>query len=283
MGSDSLSINRRDAMLILSAGALAARAAAAGDDALLHFTALDHVEISVPDSAKSAAFYARIFGGPIWKNNKTPRRYVKLGPCYIAIEQGREPFGVDHFSVAIEGYRIADIHSYLDQRGIGYKDYPSGKDLNVTDPDGIHVQLSADNTWSQLAGSTASPESGEAGAHEPGAQSIFRPTGLDHILLNVSDPEKSAAFYEKIFGAVTRRNNNRTWFQAGRSRIGLLQVPAGQRPGVNHFCVSDVSFDYDAATKNLQASGAHPEKPEAAGAPEFRDLDGLLIQVMTPK
>ena len=278
MGSDSLSINRRDAMLILSAGALATRAAAATADASLHFTALDHIEISVPDSAKSAAFYARIFGGPTWKNDKTLRRYVKLGPCYIAIEQGREPFGVDHFSVGIEGYRIADIHSYLDRRGIGYKDYPSGKDLNVTDPDGIHVQLSADDTWSQLAGGTASPESGEAAA-----QAIFRPTGLDHILLNVSDPGKSAAFYEKIFGAVTRRNNNRTWFQAGRSRIGLLQAAAGRRPGVNHFCVSASSFDYDAATKNLQASGAHPEKPEAAGAPEFRDLDGLLVQVMTPQ
>jgi catechol 2,3-dioxygenase-like lactoylglutathione lyase family enzyme len=98
--------------------------------------------------------------------------------------------------------------------------------------------------------------------------------------LNVSDPEKSTAFYEKIFGAVTRRNNNRIWFQAGRSRIGLLQVPAGQKPGVNHFCVSAAAFDYDAAAKMLQASGAHLEKPEVAGAPEFRDLDGLLVQVM---
>jgi catechol 2,3-dioxygenase-like lactoylglutathione lyase family enzyme len=278
MRADSHSINRRKAICVLGAGVLAARATEAASDAPLHFTALDHVEISVPDAAKSAAFYARVFGGPIWKNNKSPRRYVKAGPCYIAIEQGREPLGVDHFSAGIEGYRIADIHNYLDQRGIGYKDYPSGKDLNVTDPDGIHVQLSAVNTWNQLAGGTASPEAGE-----DGPPPIFSPTGLDHILLNVSDPEKSAAFYEKIFGPVTRRNNSRLWFQAGKSRIGLLQVPAGQRPGVNHFCVSAASFDYDAATKKLQASGAHLEKPEVAGAPEFRDLDGLLVQVMTPQ
>jgi catechol 2,3-dioxygenase-like lactoylglutathione lyase family enzyme len=266
-------INRREAVRILGAGTIAAVATAANSP--LNFTALDHVEISEPDSAKSSAFYARIFGGPIWKNNKTQRRYVKLGPCYIAIEQGREPFGVDHFSAGIEGFRIADIHTYLEQRNIAYRDYPSGKDLNVTDPDGIHVQLSADNTWSQLQGGTASPETGDAGP-----QPIFRATGLDHILLNVSDPEKSTAFYEKIFGAVTRRNNNRIWFQAGRSRIGLLQVPAGQKPGVNHFCVSAAAFDYDAAAKMLQASGAHLEKPEVAGAPEFRDLDGLLVQVM---
>jgi catechol 2,3-dioxygenase-like lactoylglutathione lyase family enzyme len=265
-------INRREAIAILGASALTAA------DAPLHFTALDHVEVSEPGSAKSAVLYARIFGGPIWKNNKTQRRYVKLGPCYIVIEQGREPFGVDHFSAGIEGYRIADIHSFLEQRGIAYRDYPSGKDLNVTDPDGIHVQLSADNTWKDLATNTASPEPGEVVAPP-----IFKPTGLDHILLNVSDPEKSTAFYEKIFGAVTQRNNNRIWFQAGKSRIGLLQVPAGQKPGVNHFCVAAAAFDYEAATKMLQTTGAHVEKPEVASAPEFRDLDGLLVQVMTPR
>jgi catechol 2,3-dioxygenase-like lactoylglutathione lyase family enzyme len=267
-------LTRREAIQILSAGALAA-----ADATPFHFTALDHLEISEPDSAKSAALYARIFGGPIWKNNKTQRRYVKLGPCYIAIEQGREPFGVDHFSAGIEGYQIADIHAYLNQRGIAYRDYPSGKDLNVTDPDGIHVQLSADNTWSQLEGGTASPEPNQPASPPP----IFRATGLDHILLNVSDPEKSTAFYEKIFGPVTRRNNNRIWFQAGRSRIGLLQTSAGQRPGVNHFCVAAAAFDYDAVTKMLQTSGARVEKPEVPSAPEFRDLDGLLVQVMAPQ
>jgi catechol 2,3-dioxygenase-like lactoylglutathione lyase family enzyme len=272
-------INRRQAIQLFGAGALTPFAASAAvSQAPLHFTALDHVEISEPDSTKSAALYARIFGGPIWKNNKTERRYVKLGPCYIAIEQGREPFGMDHFSAGIEGFQIADIHTYLEQRGIAYRDYPSGKDLNVTDPDGIHVQLSADNTWSQLQSGTASPEPGDSGA-----QPIFRATGLDHILLNVSDPEKSTTFYEKIFGPVMRRNNGRIWFQAGKSRIGLLQTPAGQRPGLNHFCVSAPSFDFEAATKALQESGAHLEKSEAAGGPEFRDLDGLLVQVMTPQ
>lgn len=271
-------IRRRDAIRLIGAGALAASVTHAAEDTPLRFTALDHVEISVPDAAKSAALYARVFGAPIWKNNKTPRRYVKFGPCYIAIEQGRQPLGVDHFSAGIEGFRIASIHGYLDQRGIAYKDYPSGRDLNVTDPDGIHVQLSAYTTWSQLEGNTASPEPGQ-----PDAQAIFRPTGLDHILLNVSDPEKSAAFYEKIFGPVTQRNNNRTWFQVGKSRVGLLQTPAGQRPGVDHFCVAAESFDYATATKQLAESGAHAGKPEVADAPEFRDLDGNLIQVMKPK
>jgi catechol 2,3-dioxygenase-like lactoylglutathione lyase family enzyme len=270
-------ISRREAFHVLGAGAIASAAAAATGDAL-HFSALDHVEISEPDAAKSAAFYARIFGGPIWRNNKTPRRYVRLGPCYIAIEQGREPFGVDHFSAGIEGFQIASIHSYLDQRGIAYKDYPSGRDLNVTDPDGIHLQLSEYITWTQLEKGTASPEPGQQDT-----QPVFQPAGLDHILLNVTDPEKSAAFYEKIFGPVTQRNNNRIWFQVGKSRVGLLQVPVGQKLGVNHFCVASAPFDYATATKKLAQTNARVENPEVAGAPEFRDLDGLLVQVMTPR
>jgi catechol 2,3-dioxygenase-like lactoylglutathione lyase family enzyme len=270
-------LNRRQAIGSIGAGLLAARSAHASDDAL-HFAALDHIEISQPDAVKSAGFYARAFGGPVWKNNKTPRRYVKFGQAYIAIEQGREPLGVDHFSAGIEGFQIPAIHSYLDQRGIAWKDYPSGRDLNVTDPDGIHLQLSAYTTWAQLEGNTASPEPAQFTVPP-----IFQPTSINHILLNVSHPEKSAAFYAKIFGPVTQRNNDRIWFQVGKSRVGLLPVPAGQKPGVNHFCVSAATFDYADVVTKLAASGAHVEKPEIAGAPEFRDLDGLLVQVTGPR
>jgi catechol 2,3-dioxygenase-like lactoylglutathione lyase family enzyme len=265
---------RREALGLLAA----ARVLAAAVPETLRFTRLDHVETNAPDAAKSAAFYARVFGGPIWKNNKTPRRYVRFGPCYIAIEQGREPTGIDHFSAGIEGFQIADVHSYLDQRGIAYKDYPSGRDLNIKDPDGINIQLSADNTWKQLETSTASPESTPVAG-----PALFQPSGIDHILLNVADPEKSAVFYAKIFGQVTQRNNNRIWFQLGKSRLGLLKVPAGQKPGVNHFCVAASGFDYEAVTKQLAEGGAHIETPEVAGAAEFRDPDGLLVQVMAPR
>jgi catechol 2,3-dioxygenase-like lactoylglutathione lyase family enzyme len=274
-------INRRAALSILGAGAWATGRAAAAPADELHFSALDHVQIVAPDCAKSAAFYARLFGNPVWKNNKAARRYVKLGtgspaPAYLAIDEG--PARTDHVSAGIQGFQIANIHSYLEQRGIAYRDFPSGRDLSVTDPDGIRLELSAENTWSQLETGTASPEPAPA-AGEP----IFRATGLDHILLNVSDPEKSAVFYAKIYGPVSQRNNNRIWFQIGKSRIGLLQTPAGQKPGVNHFCVAAAAFDYDSATKKLQQAGIKPEPPEVAGAPEFHDPDGFLVQVMAPR
>jgi catechol 2,3-dioxygenase-like lactoylglutathione lyase family enzyme len=267
-------MTRRESLALIGAGVLAARRAAA--DQPFRFTTLDHVEMTVADVQKSALFYARIFGNTVLKNNKTTRRYVKLGPCFLAMDQNQR-IGVDHFSAGIEGYDIEKIHAYLKQQGVEYRDFPSGKDLNVTDPDGIRLQLSVDNSWKDLVGGTASPEN----ISIPG-EPIFKPTGYDHILLNVTDPEKSEKFYEKVLGPVTQRNNNRTWFQIGKSRIGLLKTPAGQKAGVNHFCVSAASVDYDRDMKKLEQLGAKLEPAEVPGAPEFRDLDGYLVQVNVP-
>jgi catechol 2,3-dioxygenase-like lactoylglutathione lyase family enzyme len=270
-------IGRREALALLAGGTFVSRARAATSEQPFRFSRIDHVEFWVSNPESSAAFYARIFGNAVLKNNKTARRYVKLGPAFIAMDKGAEA-RVDHFCAGIESFDVAEMHQYLEQRGIPYKDYPSGKDLYVTDPDGIRLQLGAAESWKQLVAGTASPESLAVGG-EP----LFEPESIDHILLNVSEPEKSVAFYERIFGPVTQRNNNRIWFQAGPSRIGLLQAPAGHKPGVNHYCVGAPAFDYATATRKLEQAGAKIGAPEVAGAPEFRDPDGLLVQVMAPR
>lgn len=262
-------INRREALTGLAALA-AGRLRAA--QASLRFASLDHVEFTVSDVAKSLAFYARIFGNTVMKNNKTTRRYLKLGSAYIALDTAAQ-IRVDHFCAGIDNFEIGAVHAFLQQQGVAWRDFPSGKDLAVTDADGTRTQLATSGGWEQLKTGTAAPES--IGASTP----IFRPTGLDHILINVSDPETAAAFYEKIFSPVTRRNNNRIWFQVGTSRVGLLKTPEGAKTGVNHYCVSAAAFDYDLAVKRLAAAGAKVETPEIAGAPEFRDPDGFLVQV----
>jgi len=275
-------IPRRTALALLGAGAWAGRAAAA-EEAPLRFTGLDHVEFWASDVEKSRDFYARIFGNAVMKNNKTTRRYLQLGSAYIAIDtsagaKGADAGRVDHFCTGIPSFDIAAVHAYLQRNGIAFRDYPSGRDLAVSDPDGTRTQLAADNGWKSLEGGTASRESVPLQA-EP----IFKPTGLDHILLNVTDQKKAAEFYAKIFGPGTSGANDRIWFQAGSARVGLLQTPAGQRAGVNHFCISAAAFNFDAVTKKLQAAGARIEPTETPGDPEFRDPDGLLIQVKGPQ
>ncbi len=178
-----MNINRREAAAALLGGAIAARAA----EQPFMFTSLDHVEFFATDVQKSIALYARIFGNGVLKNNKTTRRYLKLGGSYIAIENaGQAGLRVDHFCAGIKNFQIANVHAYLMDRGVEYKDYPSGRDLAVTDPDGSRLQLAADNGWNLLSGGTASAETITIEG-EP----IFKPLGIDHILLNVSEPEES--------------------------------------------------------------------------------------------
>jgi len=278
MSYDSTSrFGRRELFTLLGAGVLLARRAGAAESGL-NFAALDHVGLTVADAQKSATFYARLFGNTVYKNNQTPRRYLKLGPCYMALAppaQAARGYGVDHFCPGIAGYQMAEVKRYLESQGLGFRETELGP--FVTDPDGIQIQLWTEGSWSHSL-EAAAPE-----AYPAGEDPIFRPTGLDHILLDVTDPEKSAAVYEKIFGPVTQRNNNRTWFQAGKSRVGLLAVSNGRRPGVNHFCVTAAAFDYDAVMKKLEAAGAKPVNAEVAGAPQFRDPDGILVQVMGPR
>jgi hypothetical protein len=51
---------------------------------------------------------------------------------------------------------------------------------------------------------------------------------------------------------------------------------------VNHFCVAVAPFDA-AATKKLEQAGAKLEKSDDPAAPQFRDLDGFLVQVTPPR
>jgi catechol 2,3-dioxygenase-like lactoylglutathione lyase family enzyme len=274
-------VSRRELLSALGIGALAVQTAAGADESP-QFSSLDHLEFYVSNVEKSTTFYAQAFGAEVMKNNRTTRRYVRLGASYMAMDTGPQ-LRVDHICAGIPGFRIANMHAQLEKLGVAYRDYPSGNDLSVGDPEGgVRLQLAAADGWSALARGTASPESVLVNGDplQRPRQAIFHPLGLDHVLLNVPDPEKSAEFYEKILGPVAQRNNNRIWFQVGTSRIGLLKTPDGQRAGVNHFCVLATVFDYDAAVKKLEQAGAKIEMPEVAGAPEFRDPDGYLVQVM---
>jgi len=266
--------NRREILTML--GAFAVKSAVGAPGSPLRFSGLDHLAIAAADTEKSVAFYSRIFGHDVLKDSRSPRRYFKIGNGYIAIAppaQGQAARRVDHICAGIVGFSQPDAKNYLDERGISSRETNVGRYL--TDPDGIQVQLWAENSWKEL--NNASPEAGAAEA------SVFRPLGLDHILLRASDMEKSAAFYQKVFGVAPQRSASpaRIWFQIGSGRLGLSPVGAG--PGVDHFCVAVASYDPGAAAKMLQDRGATLEAGESPGSTMFRDLDGILVQVAAKK
>jgi catechol 2,3-dioxygenase-like lactoylglutathione lyase family enzyme len=243
----------------------------------LEFDGIDHVEFYVSQVERTRDFFASVFGNTVLRNATAAKNYLKIGSAYLAFERPRTAGGLlttDHVSVAIRNIDMAQVHAVLDSRGIPYRDYPSGRDTAVVDADGVRTQLSPENGWSFLRPPTFAPE---AVVIREGP--VFRPEGIEQVLLNVADPDASARFYEKIFGPVALRDNNRVWFRVGRSRLGLLKTPEGQRAGVHHFCVAAAPFDYDAVAARLAALGAKVEPPELPGVPSFRDPDGMLVRV----
>jgi catechol 2,3-dioxygenase-like lactoylglutathione lyase family enzyme len=267
-------MTRREAIAALGAFPCAAqtlRAAAAP----MAFTGLDHLEFFVSDVQRSIRFYTAVFSGELWKNRRTARRYLKLGSAYIAFEEGRD-FHVDHFTAAVENFDIQAAHKFLQERGIEYKDYPSGRDLYVADPDGNRLQLTDAKSWATLTANTASPEPIE-GAPQP----AFRTVALDHILLNVSDPEKAASLFQQVLGVAPQREPDRIWLPVAKARLGLTQTPQGRRPGVGHFCLIVDPFEGAAASRKVQQAGSHLDFAEDPASPQLRDPDGYLIHIKT--
>lgn len=271
-------MNRRELMQMAAAGLLSRSVfAVQGDEP--QCSGLDRIEFYVSNVEKSRDFFATIFGNTL--KNRNGKRYVKLGSSYMAFEPPRGTNGqirVDHFSVSIKHLEMPKLHAFLDARGVMYQDYPSGRDTAVVDPEGIRTQLSPEDGWSFL---TAPNFPAETVSTKD--EAIFRPVALDHVVLNVGDPEKSAAFYERFLGRPSERKNDRIWFRTGNSRVGLQKNPVGERLGVHHFAVSVERFNADVVMPKLQQVGAKnvTRAEDVQGGVMFQDLDDFKIEVVS--
>ncbi len=269
-------LTRREALYFVGAAALSA-ARTSAQEAALEFDGIDHVEFYVSQVQRTRDFLAAVFGPTVLVNATAAKNYVKVGSGYFAFERPRTeggPLTTDHVSMAIRNIEMPRVHALLDAKGIAYRDYPSGRDTAILDGDGIRTQLSPPNGWSLLKPPNFLPDAAVL-REEP----VFRATGIEHALLNVTDPDAAARFYEKVFGIESRRSDDRIWFQVGRSRLGLQKTTGGAHSGVHHLGVVAEPFNYDVVVARLHALGATVERPEIQGAPSFRDPDGLLVQV----
>jgi catechol 2,3-dioxygenase-like lactoylglutathione lyase family enzyme len=270
-------MNRRELLGMFGASVFALRSFAAQADEP-QFAGLDRIEFYVSNVEKSRDFYVRVFGNTLKKRNE--KRYIKLGSSYMAFEPPRGNTGqirVDHYSVSIKNLEMPKLHAFLDQRGVAYQDYPSGRDTGVTDPEGIRTQLSPENGW-RFINTPNFPDETVAIPDEP----IFRPSGLDIVLVNVSDPEKSLAFYQRFLGQPVDHTKNRIWFQVGNARAGLQQIPQGESTGVHFFSVAAAQFESGTVIQKLREAGAMAvsASDEVPGAVAFRDPDGFRILVV---
>jgi catechol 2,3-dioxygenase-like lactoylglutathione lyase family enzyme len=241
-------------------------------DLPLTTTGLEHVGMTVPDQDAAAKFYGRIFDPQLFQERDPPARfYVKVGISYIAFGGGANvPAKIDHFCALVQDYKAQEMRKSLEEVGITMGAGPGGM---PTDSDGLRLQLLG--VPGGLA-RTIIPAT-RISQDDPAVQAI----GFDHIVLAVTDPEKSAVFYRRFFGTEISRTKKpeRIWFAVAKTRLRLETVAPGKMPAVDHICIKVAGFDRKGVTEKLKKLGAEIAPPGDEGLLRFNDLNGLTIEL----
>jgi catechol 2,3-dioxygenase-like lactoylglutathione lyase family enzyme len=267
---------RRQAIQWLGACAmpLLARGVARADDLPLHTTGIEHFGFTAPDPEATAKFYGRIFDGQLFQEKDPPPRfYIKLGTGYIAFggNQSATP-SIDHFCVLIENYQPPEMRKSLEAAGVTMSPGPFGMAL---DPDGLRLQLL------RVPGGLA--KTIIPAYRLSGDDALFEAIAPDHVMLHVSDLDRSAEHYRKLFPEVTRaKKPERVWFSAARTKLGLELVAAGEKPGIHHICVRVAGFEKKSAMEKLKRAGIESSIqniPGDEGLVRFRDPNGIVMEL----
>jgi catechol 2,3-dioxygenase-like lactoylglutathione lyase family enzyme len=138
-------ITRRELLTALTALIAAAPASRAAEAPLGPVKQLNHVSIFVPDVKKSTQFYQDLFGMPVL-TNQDPGINLSAGAGFLGIypAQAAAPRGsINHLCLAVENFDAEKVLKTLQDRGVTARIRQRGdtKELYLTDPDGISVQL----------------------------------------------------------------------------------------------------------------------------------------------
>ena len=271
-------LNRRRALTALgaAAGPFILRGLADGPQLPLNTSGLEHIGMTVPDQEATAKFYGMIFDPQLFQERDPPPRfYVRLGTSYIAFggiaaNSTNNTPRIDHFCALVHDYKAQEMRKALDEAGISMGQGPGGM---ANDPDGLRLQLLGEPGG--LA-RTIIPST-RISLDEPAVHAI----GFDHIVLAVSDVEKSAAYYRKFFGMETSRTKkpDRVWFTVARTKLGLETMAPGSMPKVDHICIRVAGFDKRTVTDKLKKLNVEIAPSNDEGLLRFRDPHGLLMEL----
>jgi predicted enzyme related to lactoylglutathione lyase len=249
---------------------------------------LEHLDIVVPDPAASARFYARIFKTTLHQQpiRDTIRYFVLLGDLpsdrqvgYIAIgaaAPGRTP-SIGHYCTLAKVYDRAGMGRALEAAGFSGIRGAGGLGM-WPDPDGLELQLFQPPAGLVTAAvKSALPVDGDG---------LVTPIGVDHVLLLVSDFDRSLPYYRLLYGvtaeAPRRAGDPRVWFNLDHgTRIGLQKTPAGEMPRIDHYAIKVERFDRAAVAARLQQLGAKivasADEPDVL---RFTDDNGIVVELL---
>ena len=117
---------------------------------------------------------------------------------------------------------------------------------------------------------------------------MIQASGLDHIVLHVSDVQRSKQFYTERLGmSVYRENDRQVFLHAGTQGVALFKQPAGgATPGgdLNHLALNVADGTYESLKAELEAHGiAVSGRPGDDHCIYFSDPDGHRLQLIFPK
>jgi catechol 2,3-dioxygenase-like lactoylglutathione lyase family enzyme len=115
---------------------------------------------------------------------------------------------------------------------------------------------------------------------------MIKASGIDHVVLHVSDVQRSKRFYAGLLGMTAYRDNDtQVFLHAGGQGIALFKRPgdAAVRAGgdLNHLALNVSGGTYETLKAELQQHGvAVPGRPGDDRCIYFQDPDGHRLQLV---
>jgi catechol 2,3-dioxygenase-like lactoylglutathione lyase family enzyme len=244
---------------------------------------LEHLDIVVPDTAATAKFYMRVFRTRLHQQpfQGSIRYFILLGDLpanrqvgYIAIgAAGNRPTSIGHYCSLAERYDRAGMAKEME--AAGYKTAQGGFGM-WPDPDGLELQL-----FQPPAGLVTAAVPSDLPVETNG---LVTPLGLDHVMLNVRDIDKSLPYYHLVYGKETqgpRDNAERLWINLkADTKIGLQKIAAAASPSIEHYCIKVRPFDRDVVAASLRKIGAEVlAAPNEPGVLRFLDDNRIMVEL----
>ena len=124
-----------------------------------------------------------------------------------------------------------------------------------------------------LAGSTTAVVQAQASA--------LPSTGIDHVSILVTDLQRSASFYQRVFGLspLSEDKPNQILRLGSKRTLVSLRREGGASGVVDHFAIAVGNFKKEAVTEQLRQHGLTPQENVQFGF-HVKDPDGMIVQVV---
>jgi catechol 2,3-dioxygenase-like lactoylglutathione lyase family enzyme len=115
---------------------------------------------------------------------------------------------------------------------------------------------------------------------------MIQATGIDHLVLHVTDVQRAKKFYTEILGMkVYRENDRQVFLHAGQQGVALFkkqgELPLSTGNDLNHLALNVATGTYEALKADLENHEvAVTGRPGEDRCIYFQDPDGHRLQLM---